>query len=417
MRGLFCCFLMVLTSFVFATPVRLKFSHVPISELVESVYTEILQRDFVLTSDVSTRQDLVTLNLLTTDKTQVKKSLEAALLPLGVEITSEKAFDVIRVKAVSTTTLPEKELKHWSVFVYRPKYRSIQHFVDLLSSVFTGRFTSGGTGGVPSKVSTDTKGNAEPVSSTTSLGRDSDFLIFHGPIEEHKKLKDLLVQVDVPLPELVVNAYLFEVSDLKNDESGIGLVLEKSGFNAVLGTVTKVSNFLSFSKWGIELIAKNLAKDRRFKVVSNPSLVVSSGKSAKIVVGDKVPVKTSAVVDKNGNPVESFEYQQSGVQLDVTPTLRDSGRVNLTIAQNLSQFSPNDFNVQSPTLHNRELSTELSVKSGQTVLLGGLKQSKYTETAQGFTFFPSWKFAKSNETSGTEYVLLIQTDVVSGEME
>jgi general secretion pathway protein D len=130
------------------------------------------------------------------------------LLPFGVEIYAQKTFDVIRVRPTVSNSSEKEIVKLWSVFVYRPKYRPIQHFVDLLSSVFQGRFTSGGTQGFPSKFSTDTKGQSEPVSSPTSLGRDSDFLIFHGPSDEIEKLKNLLSQVDVPLPELVFNFYL-----------------------------------------------------------------------------------------------------------------------------------------------------------------------------------------------------------------
>lgn len=397
--------------------VRLSFNMMPLAELVTVVYSEVLKADFVLAPEVAKQQDMISLRLDSRDKAEVKRALAAALSSAGAEIVPQGGYDLIRHRATNPagSGAPADDghidKTDWQLLVYRPKFRPVQHFVDLLSGVFSGRFTASNTGGaMPSQISTDTKGQSSPVPQTNATGKDSDFLIFHGPKDEQAKVKAALQQLDVALPELVINGYLYEVSDLKNDESAIGLILSKIGFSSLVGSVSRTANFFSFAKGGIELVAHNLATDSRFKVVSNPSLVVQSGKPARLVVGDKVAVKTSAVVDKNGNPIESFDYQQSGIQLDITPVLRASGRISLDVSQTLSQFSPSASGDSSPTLRNRELKTSLSVAPGKPVLLGGLKQSKYTESSQGFTFLP-WRFARFNENSGTEYVLLLQAEV------
>src|SRR5690606_12517902 len=78
------------------------------------------------------------------------------------------------------------------------------------------------------------------------------------------------------------------------------------------GAVSPLDNFVSFKNVTIDLIANVLSNDSSFKVVSSPSIRMTSGVSGTFSVGQDVPVLGSVSYDGNGNAVQSVEYRSSG---------------------------------------------------------------------------------------------------------
>src|SRR5690606_22060474 len=120
------------------------------------------------------------------------------------------------------------------------------------------------------------------------------------------------------------------------------------------------------------LIANVLSNDSRFKVVSSPSIRMTSGVSGTFSVGQDVPVLGSVSYDGNGNAVQSVEYRSSGVIFKVLPNVYER-KVVLDINQELSNFVRTETGVDgSPTLTKRELNTSVSVADNEVIVLGGL---------------------------------------------
>lgn len=112
------------------------------------------------------------------------------------------------------------------------------------------------------------------------------------------------------------------------------------------------------------------------KVVSAPSVVVLDNQSAHLQVGDQVPVITrqsTDVINVNAPLVNSVEFKDTGVILDVTPRVSSTGMVTMEVKQEVSNVSSTASTGQlTPTISKRVLESTISARSGQTIVLGGL---------------------------------------------
>ncbi|MCH8479524.1 MAG: hypothetical protein LAT56_16525, partial [Wenzhouxiangella sp.] len=112
------------------------------------------------------------------------------------------------------------------------------------------------------------------------------------------------------------------------------------------------------------------------RTISSPSLMVRNNSQASINVGRQLPVQSTRFVGGtigDGSTIGNVQYLNTGVILEVTPRVNPGGLVYLQIRQEVS--SPGDAGVgDNPTINTRNLSTEVAVQSGQTIMLGGLIQ-------------------------------------------
>ena len=113
----------------------------------------------------------------------------------------------------------------------------------------------------------------------------------------------------------------------------------------------------------------------RAQVLSNPKIVTSSGNSAKISVGGKVPIP---VVNNQGVGSQMEDY---GILLNVLPTIIPE-RNNIIDLQVQLSVSTVDYSrtvvigtASAPSFTNREVETHVELNSGETLVIGGLKSS------------------------------------------
>jgi general secretion pathway protein D len=111
-------------------------------------------------------------------------------------------------------------------------------------------------------------------------------------------------------------------------------------------------------------------------VLSSPTLLVANNETARLQVGDQVPVavqSSTSVLDPDAPIVNSIEYRDTGVVLEVMPRVDSGDMVTLTVRQEVSDVVETQTSgIDSPTIQQREIETTVTVRSGQTVALGGL---------------------------------------------
>lgn len=138
------------------------------------------------------------------------------------------------------------------------------------------------------------------------------------------------------------------------------------GFNVILGTNASPDVLIS---------ALDQVTDT--EVLSSPSLVVAENQPANFQVGDEVPVQTQSLASANqvnpNNPslLSSVEYRDTGVILNVTPRIGSNDAVTMQIEQEISAVRSGGSTL-TPTLSKRRVASNITVTSGQTVLLAGL---------------------------------------------
>ncbi|MFZ5525350.1 MAG: type II secretion system protein GspD [Pseudomonadota bacterium] len=248
-------------------------------------------------------------------------------------------------------------------------------------------------------------------SAASLLDQTADALIFLGDGKEVEKLRKLLPQVDTSVGEVAVRGVVYEVSNSDKTGSAFGLLASvlNGKLNFGIGSTASIGNFVQIKQASLDVIYSALSNDNRFKVLSSPSLRIRSGSKGRFSVGQDVPV-LGAVSYPNGagQAVQSVEYRSSGVIFDVQPMVRD-GVIELSIDQQLSNFIVTTTGVNnSPTLTKRALQTSVGLQDGDVIVLGGLTESRESQTRDGLSFLPRLLDTKGAENSRSEILLVLQ---------
>lgn len=110
------------------------------------------------------------------------------------------------------------------------------------------------------------------------------------------------------------------------------------------------------------------------KILANPKIRVMDGEKAKIHIGDRVPLRTSDILDATGQTRTTFEYQEIGIRLAVEPVIHTDEQVTIKLALEVSSLGENlgTAEQQAYKIGTRNAETVMLVKDGETAILGGL---------------------------------------------
>ena len=408
-----------LLSFADPTGIQLNLDRVSVVELANLVYGDILKENYVLDPQLIQKNDQVTVHFQTSyDKAKLSAFMVNLLSGIGITVDKKQGYTFLR----SSDSEEGEEL-----FFYRPRYRSVSYILDLAGTLFkSGRFSLQRSGissssALPSGAALPASGMSasssaapKPVETGTNayslIDKQQDAFIFRGPPSDVAKLRSLLEQIDTPAGEVLVKAVVYEVTGSDQEgsaiQSAISLLNSKLSLSINAGS-TQLPNSVSINTASFKAVLSALSSDTRFKVVSEPFLKVKSGASARVSVGQDVPVLGNVQLDKNGNPVQSVEYKPSGVILNIKPEIRDAS-IDLTINQQLSNFIPTTTGVNnSPTLIKREISTQVGASEDDVIVLGGLKEEKTSSDESGFPFLPKFLWSKGSQKDTSEILLVI----------
>jgi general secretion pathway protein D len=196
----------------------------------------------------------------------------------------------------------------------------------------------------------------------------------------------LIAAIDKARPEVVIDVELLEVDRTRLRE--YGLQFASPGSPGIAGTadvnrdgltlqslrsLTQADVFMS----GVPGIYYRLLKnDQSTRTLANPQLRTSEGMAAQARFGERVPVPSVtfapiATGGVNQQPITSFVYETIGVNIDITPRTHHDDEVSLSLRISLSSLSGTGFG-GLPTFGNREITTTIRLKDGETNMLAGL---------------------------------------------
>ena len=159
------------------------------------------------------------------------------------------------------------------------------------------------------------------------------------------------------------------------------------------------------------------------KVLSSPQVLVLDNEAARLQVGNLVPYLTSSsqsTITGNAPIINSIDYRETGVILEVTPRVNSGGLVTLDIAQEVSDVvaAQTTNGINSPTFSQRNVSSRVVVQDGQTVGLAGLIRDTSNRTSSGIPFLKDIPLLgilagdQVNNRTRTELLVLITPHVV-----
>lgn len=264
----------------------------------------------------------------------------------------------------------------------------------------------GATPGIaaPTSSSLGASGGGRAPSATQRIivdpGRNA--IIFKGSAEEFAQVRALLESLDQPVREALIEVTIAEIRLTDTLNLGVEWAIRNAGIDGnkfnfgTLGGLGIGSGGLSFAVLNdvgqTRAVVNALAKDERFSILSSPRLLTKSGSEARIQVGSEVPILTSqqsTSTNVQGNPtiLQAIQYRSTGVLLSVKPTIHAGDRIDIEVSQEVSEATTNTTSdISSPVISNRKVATNLTLKDGATVILGGLISENRDLTDTGIPF-------------------------------
>jgi general secretion pathway protein D len=199
----------------------------------------------------------------------------------------------------------------------------------------------------------------------------------------------LIAAIDKARPEVIIDVELLEVDRTRLKEYGLQLASPSStqptGINSAasinsddltvrdLRNLTQANVFLSNLP---SLFFRLLKQDTNTRTLANPQLRTSEGIAATARFGERVPVPVTtfapiATGGVNQQPITSFNYENIGVNIDITPRTHHDDEVSLALRIEVSSISGTGFG-GLPTFGNRSINTVIRLRDGETNLLAGL---------------------------------------------
>ncbi|MFE8643460.1 type II secretion system secretin GspD [Sphingomonas sp. NCPPB 2930] len=227
-------------------------------------------------------------------------------------------------------------------------------------------------------------------------------LVYSTP-SEFAKIEATLKRLDVRSAQVLIEASIIEVTLRDQLSYGLEWFFKNSGKyegGGTLGTLpattaaaaasatTGFAYSLSRSASDVRLVLNALASMSLVKVISSPSLMVLDNQTASIVVGDQVPVQTGTTISSTGGFAStSIQYKDTGVQLQVMPSVNAGNIVTMLLTQAVTDVSTvrDDATGQFP-FRQRQITSKVAVRSGEALVLGGLIRDNVSNGRGGIPF-------------------------------
>ncbi|WP_172822939.1 type II secretion system secretin GspD [Granulibacter bethesdensis] len=256
----------------------------------------------------------------------------------------------------------------------------------------------------------------------------------YGPIETMLRKIDILplqVRIDAIIAEVALNDTLRYGTQFFFREGGLNSAMQTAAATAATAStggllaaaIPGFSNgFLLTGSSSSQLAMTLLQSVTKVQVLSSPELMVLDNEPARLQVGALVPYLTAQSQATIGQSaiINAVSYQQTGVILNVTPRVNNSGLVTLDISQEVSDVdtSINTNGISSPAFQQRSVQSRVVVQDGQTIGLAGLIRDNNSRANGGVPFLKDVPVLGSvfgqqnNNRSRTELLILVTPHVI-----
>jgi general secretion pathway protein D len=300
-------------------------------------------------------------------------------------------------------------------------------FGGLQTAALNSAFASAGQGG----------DSVLPGVRITADPSDNSLLVY-GSAENYRIVERALQQIDRPKAQVAIDVTIAEVT--LNDQLNYGvqyylanhIQMAEAGLTSTgqpLGSSDVPSGFnvLIGSSATPHVIINALHQLTDVKILSNPSLMVLDNQEATLEVGDQVPVPTGSatVLSANNAVVNTIDYKNTGIILDVIPRVSPDNTIQLDISQEISDVvagtgstGSSTTSAQAPTISERKVKSAITVTSGQMVMLAGLIADTQSKTRSGIPVLDQLPMvggafsSSGKQTQRTELIILIKPQIV-----
>lgn len=167
-------------------------------------------------------------------------------------------------------------------------------------------------------------------------------------------------------------------SDSSTGNSNSGITVGTAGLfygGEDFSSTRKHGGWLGSHVANVNVTLQALINEGKARILSRPSITTMSGKTANILIGGRIPIPVS---DGNGNV--SIDWHEYGVKLNIEPVVDSEDKITSKVHAEVSTLDYShgvkidSFSV--PGIATREAESEVNVRSGMTMAIGGLINSE-----------------------------------------
>ena len=321
---------------------------------------------------------------------------------------------------------------------------------SVISGNASGNTSSGGTSGTQQSSASQSSNQSGASSASDLLGplssggagvgtdtiriipdTDNNSLLVYGTASEADRVDSMLDQVDISPAEVRIDATIAEVDLDSALQYGTQFFFKSGGINAVLSQGTSSALDTTFPGFVLSghgsdaapLAISMLQSVTKVDVLSSPELMVLDGQAASLQAGDLVPylAQTSqSTLTSDSQVVNSIDYRETGVILQVTPHVGTDGMVTLDVAQEVSgvESGVTTEGINSPTFSERAVTSRIAVQDGQTVGIAGLISDSDSHGNSGIPYLKNVPLlgdlfgSQDNSRTRKELLVLITPHVI-----
>ena len=274
-----------------------------------------------------------------------------------------------------------------AVFTYEVQNTQAEELTGTLNQILGAVLTPGPQASDEGSPSAEPTSGKIQASDRIVVDKNRNTLLFRGTGKEWAEIRRVIEKLDKSVPSVLIEVLIAEITLTDEEKTGFEFLFRGAlgrfgltgGTRGGLGLSTQGLSFTLDSSGETRAMLDLFYKDDKVVIRSRPRLLVKSGETANIEVGNEIPVITqisdeARQVGGSTNILQDISYRKTGVQLEIKPIVQANGLVDLEISQQLSEARPTAATSQpgSPTILNRQISTSLTLRDGGSLLMGGL---------------------------------------------
>ena len=222
---------------------------------------------------------------------------------------------------------------------------------------------------------------------------ETDSIIVITDEATNNQIGHVITTLDKPVPQVLIKVLFLEVTYNNDSDIGVQAALqygsngEEDTLASDFGLATGMQGALyNVVKDDFRATLRALATAGKLEVLSRPSVLARNNESATITIGQEVPFIRNSRVTDNGQTINTIEYEDIGIILEVTPHITPDRVVEMEVSPEISTLTgetiPISDTANAQVIAKRSAQTRVSVMDGKTVVIGGLMEDNKTDTVR-----------------------------------
>jgi type IV pilus assembly protein PilQ len=246
-----------------------------------------------------------------------------------------------------------------------------------------------------------------PVRGAIQLDQRTNSLIVKDTVEAIERIKKIIETLDTQTPQILIEAKIVEANESYSKRIGLTRGIS-FGYDPVVDARTLVSRGPGFSFStaptgqaptvagmtigiyrriaNLDLSLQLMESESKGRIVSTPRIVTQNKQQATITSTESTSFRVQQPATGNQPALATFQNVAATLNLNVTPQVTNDGAISMAINLSKSAFGTRPSPDAPPNTTSRNVTTNILVNNGSTVVIGGLYQTSSLEAVSGVPF-------------------------------